>query len=223
MLENIDKYEKMDRYVRGEMSDSEREVYERELESDKELRARLHIVEDVKDGLQRRAEKLDKISVWERQHAQNKRKSPYKMLIASISVAAAVVAVIMISTPRTAGPVKDEVFQPTIPVIRGNHGVDMHRYWDEGKYEECLTAINDALAATQDELQSLDADSYEDYEYAYLLRQYEYDIDLLLWGRILTLYKLERYDEVLSEVTEYLQRDGYYKEDAEKLYERVNK
>ena len=64
MLEKSHIYDEIDRYLRGEMSTEESNAFEKELATNQELRARLHIVEDVKEGLHRRAEKLEKIQSW---------------------------------------------------------------------------------------------------------------------------------------------------------------
>ena len=54
MLGN-DRYDDIDRYMIDAMTPEEREAFVRDVESDASLRAHLHMVEDIRDSLGRRA------------------------------------------------------------------------------------------------------------------------------------------------------------------------
>ena len=224
MLEETHIYDEIDRYLRGEMSADERKAFQGKLSEDPELRTRLHIAEDVADGLRRRAEKQERIQEWEKTSVKEKAKLPRRIVMTSISVAAAVIAVVTLYVPKSNGVVQDEGFQPNITLtMREGLDLDVHAYWDEGRYEECLDAIGDEIDLYQNEMQSLDASQYEEDEYEYMLKRYEVAVEDLLWAKILTLYKMERYDEAFVLVSDYVSQDSYYQEDVQRLYDYLEK
>ena len=103
-------------------------------------------------------------------------------------------------------------------------GIDFNvdAYWDAGRYEECLVAISEKLTQYQEEMNSLDASQYEEDEYQYNLSLYTLVIDDLSWAKIMTMYKMGQYEDALLHVTDYLKSNGYYQEDAERLYSYLN-
>lgn len=224
MLGKNDRFDDIDRYVKGEMSDKECETFESEVQCDEELRARLHVVQDLKEGLQRRAEKLEQINRWNQDAAQKQQKRPRRFIMTGISAAAAVALVVTLSLPRSG-----EVSQQPSFVIpsRGSADVDVNGYWEAGKYEECMYAIEVEVAKYQDAIQEL-IENFEqglcpEKEYDSLFSDYTTDLDYLNWANILTLYKMGRYDEALEEVNAYLETGVNYLEEAEELYEQLTK
>ena len=130
MLEKSHIYDEIDRYLRGEMSTEESNAFEKELATNQELRARLHIVEDVKEGLHRRAEKLEKIQSWKETEVKGQSKRPRRVLLATLSVAAAVIAVITLSFPRSGGVMAQEEFSALCALACGSgkvHETHMER------------------------------------------------------------------------------------------------
>lgn len=223
MLEKSHIYDEIDRYLRGEMSTEESNAFEKELATNQELRARLHIVDDVKEGLHRRAEKLEKIQSWKETEVKGQSKRPRRVLLGTLSVAAAVIAVITLSFPRSGGVMAQEEFQPSMTIsMRAGIDFNVDAYWDEGRYEECLVAISEKLTQYQEEMNSLDASQYEEDEYQYNLSLYTLVIDDLSWAKIMTMYKMGQYEDALLHVTDYLKSNGYYQEDAERLYSYLN-
>ena len=52
MLGDTDRYDDIDRYVTDQMTPNERESFIQDVESDPSLKARVHLVEDIKDPFQ---------------------------------------------------------------------------------------------------------------------------------------------------------------------------
>ena len=101
MLGDTDRYDKIDRYVTDKMTPNERESFVKEMENDPSLRAQLHLVEDIKDGLVRRQEKVEQIQKWQQDSMKEKVKRSNVIRLSTISVAAAVMIGAFISYPTS--------------------------------------------------------------------------------------------------------------------------
>jgi hypothetical protein len=231
MLGKYDRFDDIDRYVKGEMSDKECEAFESELKHDEELRARLHVVQDVKEGLQRRAEKLEQINRWREDAARKQQKRPRRFIMTGISAAAAVALVVTLSLPRSGDISQQDMVLPSYSLpSRGEGGpdIDMNGYWEAGKYEECMAAIDKEIAEYQDAVRKLN-EEYEqglcpEEEYKNVLVSYEIDVDYLNWVKVLTLCEMGRYDDARIELDTYLEAGmKYYLDEASELYDKLKR
>lgn len=235
MLGKYDRFDDIDRYVKGEMSDKECEVFESELKHDEELRARLHVVQDVKEGLQRRAEKLEQINRWREDAARKQQKRHRRFIMTGISAAAAVALVVTLSLPRSGDISQQDMVLPSYSLPsyslpsrgEGAPDIDVNGYWEAGKYEECMAAIDKEIADYQDAVRKLNED-YEkglcpEDEFKNLRVNYEIDLDYLNWVKVLTLCEMGRYDDARIELDTYREAGMNYWDKAGELYDKLKR
>lgn len=220
MLGN-DRYDDIDRYMIDAMTPEEREAFVRDVESDASLRAHLHMVEDIRDSLGRRADKLSRMTEWK---AENHRKKKRVMQWTGVSIAAAVMLGVFISYPTSYAGLQDRRFEKELSSVirRGdNIGRDILSCWESEEYDRCLVLIHEELGEYETELDGL-RDLPED-EASAKAKEYQLSMDNLAWANIQTLLKMKQYESALIAVEEYIATDGIYKDKAVVLYKKLKK
>lgn len=224
MLGNQDRYDDIDRYVTGRMTSDEREAFIHEVEQDPTLKASLHLVEDICDGLERRQEKIDKIKAWQEDNNQKSISRTNVIKWSTVSIAAAVVMGVFISYPTSYSGLQDRGFEKEVSIVlRSTGDFNLVTFWEAEEYEGCLIAIKEEIDSYQRAIDSLDPENIPDEEYQDKMQSYNTSIDDLQWANIQTLLKMRRYDAALSEVESYISSDGFRKEKARKLYKRLKR
>lgn len=224
MLGNQDRYDDIDRYVTGRMTPDEREAFIHEVEQDPTLKASLHLVEDICDGLERRQEKIDKIKAWQEDNNQKSISRTNVIKWSTVSIAAAVVMGVFISYPTSYSGLQDHGFETEVStILRSTGDFNLVTFWEAEEYEGCLIAIKEEIDSYQRAIDSLDPENIPDEEYQDKMQSYNTSIDDLQWANIQTLLKMRRYDVALSEVESYISSDGFRKEKAQKLYKRLKR
>lgn len=223
MLDNQDRYDAIDRYVTGEMTPQEQESFLSDVKQDQTLGAQLRLVEDIRDGLERRNEKLEQIRLWEEEHraAANKRRAVMKFS-GSLSVAAALVAGVFLSYPTSYAGLQDREFVDEVWATRGSI-VDVGTYWEDESYEECLVAIETELQAKARESAELDPETMSPEVLQYNRDLIAISADYLSWANIQTLLKMRHYEEALMAVDAYIASDGDRMDKALKLQKRLRR
>lgn len=224
MLADIERYDDIDRYVTDQMTPDERESFLKDVESDAALRAHLHLVEDVKGGLERRYEKLDKMQQWQEKRQDEIRKSRKIIRLSTLSVAAAIILGVFISYPTSYVGLQDRGFQKEMKsMLRSSGDFSPIPYWDEKDYDACLIAIRKEIESYKDAMADLDSELLPEDEYKGMMELYAIQIDNLKWANIQTLLKMRRYEETLALVDEYLLSNGLRKETAIRLHKRLER
>lgn len=223
MLDYMEKHEDFDRYITGKMSDEERKSFNEEIEKDVILRAELHLREDLSDGIKRRAEKLEKIQSWEKSYTKEKNGRIRRLVWSSVSVAAAVVTVICISLSDFNTPSTYMIGIPEISApVRGASGLDVKSYWDEGRYEDCLQAIQKALEECKAEIETLKTSGLPTNEIEYKEAHGNLIVDDLQWAKILTLIKMGKTTEAAEHLNEYIMAGGNNDDEAKNLLHEIS-
>ena len=224
MLGNEDRYDDIDRYVTGQMSSQEREEFLAEVSQDASLKAQVHLVEDIRDGLVRRNEKLEKIHSWESSR-QNKAVAAKNVIKWSSLCAAAAVAIgVFISYPTSYMGLQDREFISQADFkVRGDSTLVLNDYWKAEGYEACLLAIHDESESWRQELSALEHAVMTDEEREFKVREAYSKLDYLAWAEIQTLLKARRYDEALTAVDAYIEAEGTRLEKALKLQKRLKR
>lgn len=224
MLGNQDRYDDIDRYVTGKMTSDESEAFIREVEQEPTLKASLHLVEDICDGLERRQEKIDKIKSWQ---TENKQKSISRSKVikwSAASIAAAVVMGVFISYPTSYSGLQDHGFEKEMStVMRSTDDFNLMAFWETEEYEGCLIAIKEEIDSYQSAIDGLDSEKMPNDEYQDKVLSYNTLIDDLQWANIQTLLRMRRYNAALSEVERYISSDGFRKDKAQKLHKRLKR
>ena len=224
MLADIERYDDIDRYVTDQMTPDERESFLKDVESDAALRAHLHLVEDVKGGLERRYEKLDKMQQWQEKRQDEIRKSRKIIRLSTLSVAAAIILGVFISYPTSYVGLQDRGFQKEMKsMLRSSGDFSPIPYWDEKDYDACLIAIRKEIESYKDAMADLDSELLPEDEYKGMMELYAIQIDNLKWANIQTLLKMRRHEETLALVDEYLLSNGLRKETAIRLHKRLER
>ena len=223
MLDNQDRYDAIDRYVTGEMTQQEQESFLRDVAQNQALGAQLRLVEDIMDGLARRDEKLQQIRLWEeeRRSAAKKRRAVMK-LSGSLSVAAALVAGVLLSYQTSYTGLQDREFVDEVWTARGSIA-DIGAYWEDESYEECLVAIESELQAKAQESANLDPETMSPEVLQYNRDLIAISEDYLSWANIQTLLKMRHYKEALTAVDAYIASDGDRMDKALKLQKRLRR
>lgn len=224
MLGDTDRYDKIDRYVTDKMTPNERESFVKEMENDPSLRAQLHLVEDIKDGLVRRQEKVEQIQKWQQDSMKEKVKRSNVIRLSTISVAAAVMIGAFISYPTSYHGLQDHGFKTEMQSLsRSTDDFNLMSYWDSKKYEDCLIAIQHEIDSCIDAMANLDSENLPAEEYEGKMESYSVQIDNLKWANIQTLLKMKRYSESLVATEKYISSNGIRKEAATKLQKRLRR
>lgn len=222
MLGDTDRYDDIDRYVTDQMTPNERESFVQDIESDPSLRARVHLVEDIKDGLVRRQEKIDQIKKWQQEGVGEKRKSATILKISTISVAAAIMIGAFISYPTSYHGLQDHAFETEMQsLLRSSDDFNLISYWDSKEYEVCLSAIRNEIESYEKTIDTLDPAILPEEEYKGMLELYSMQIDNLKWANIQTLLKMRKYEDALLDVERYMSEGGARSEEAFKLHKRL--
>ena len=224
MLGDTERYDDIDRYLTGQMAPNERESFLKEVESDAALRAHLHLVEDIKGGLERRYEKLDKIQRWQEKRQEEIRKSRNIVRLSTVSVAAAIILGVFISYPTSYVGLQDRGFQAEMKsVLRSSGEFSPIPYWDEKDYDACLIAIQKEIESYKNAMDNLESKMLPDREIRGIMELYAIQADNLKWANIQTLLKMKRYEDSLVAVEEYMSSGGKRKESAVRLHKRLKR
>lgn len=222
MLGDTDRYDDIDRYVTDQMTPNERESFIQDIENDPSLKARVHLVEDIKDGLVRRQEKIDQIKKWQQKGASEKIKSSTIIKISTISVAAAIMIGVFISYPTSYYGLQDHAFETEMQsLLRSSDDFNLISYWDSKDYEACLTAIQNEIVSSEKAIDALDPAIVPEEEYKGKLELYSMQIDNLKWGNVQTLLKMRKYEDALLDVERYMSAGGARSEEALKLHKKL--
>lgn len=222
MLGDTDRYDDIERYVTDQMTPNERESFIQDIENDPSLKARVHLVEDIKDGLVRRQEKIDQIKKWQQEGVSEKRKSATILKISTISVAAAIMIGAFISYPTSYYGLQDHKFETEMQsLLRSSDDFNLISYWDSKEYEACLTAIQNEIELNAKAIDALDPAILPEEEYKGMLDLYSMQIDNLKWANVQTLLKMRKYEDALLDVERYMSQGGARSEEALKLHKRL--
>lgn len=172
--------EQIDAYLRGEMSTTEKEAFEAELEHDSALAREVNMMHLIVDGLKNRQDKLDAISAW-REEARRKAvakvvvQHPWVPWVTAFSAAAALVAGVFLFSPISS-PVLPPDVENNHSIIRGTGLPDMDSLIEQGDFQKAIEVIDAEIA----ENDSLLRESIRVRDEAiYSVKKYEYAIQLL--------------------------------------------
>ena len=210
-------FDKIDRYIRKEMSQSELDFFEKEIAKNPELKAEVELTQQIANNLASRQHKLDKISRWKEKEKHTKRKL-YQVVGSVAAVAVLLVGVFVLQERSDDAGVKG-VKQYGGEVFRGGSGAtDVDALLQTKQYEKALMLIDslegDYKKAVYDGI-SVDLLSEE--------QLYEKEVNTLAlykltWQKIQALYGLERIDEVIELLHEFRHKEGEYKQKADSIW-----
>lgn len=146
-MNEIERQDRIDRYVRGEMSLAEKEDFLKEMAADSSLAEDVQLTEEISRRLGALEEKKHLMEQWENEmkegqtapHGADSGRSPMRTLYAVIGLAACLIVGFFFFNNNV-----DEE-----GAVRGSAYVEqIAKMIDEGKYEEAIGAIDEMLADT---------------------------------------------------------------------------
>lgn len=240
--------DKIDRYLRKEMTPEETEAFEQELQKDTSLREEVELTKDIIGSLEERQRKLEQMKEWDKEYAgyldemavaaprrvdaapaygtampcPEKKKSNL-VWIASITIAAClIIGVFMIRPGYDSVISHDEINTPIVNSYRGT--LSTHEIQDlitNGKNEQALTLI-DSLEENykMEAMQYHGKDSLTDEE-SYLLQANALVMYELEWLRINALIGDKQYEKAFGALGKYRMQGGVYQEKADSLWSEL--
>ena len=133
--------------------------------------------------------------------------------IVGIWAAACVMLGVFLGYPYSYWGLQDDDVMSYISRTSGvSYSVAIETMWDAKAYAESITYIDSAIA----ELMEIE------YEDEYDAQTRDFDVYCLSWARIQTLLKMRDYKSAYDSLEDFMIADGVYKEEAEKLYKKLN-
>ena len=205
--------DRIDNYVRGLMSDSERRSFESEMERDPELAAEVHRTQQIADRIAFMARKRADIALWEVERraaeALRRRRRVYGISAAAMIAVVAGIGITMLmhrSADMTAPAINAPVFRGAVADVD-----DIALMIEAKDYAEALTAIDSALA------DSVIPDSLPQEQIDYMMQLQVQRAYELKWLKIKVLLALGRTDEAVALLRTYSAMEGDHALQADSL------
>lgn len=241
--------DKIDRYLRKEMTSEETAAFEQELQNDVSLKEELELTKDIMGSLKERQRKLEQMKEWDKQYAKyveemavaeprvvnaapsygampsSRKKNRMFVWIASIGIAACLIAgVFMIRPSYDHSIINDGINSPIVGSYRGTFFAhEIQNLIAQGKNEQALVLI-DSLEENykKETMQYHGKDSLTEEE-SYDLQTNALALYELEWLRIKALMGGKQYEKAFNALDEYRMREGNYQEKADSLWNVLKK
>lgn len=209
--------DKIDRYLRGEMTDSEKKAFENVLAGDDILRQRVDSMRDIVDAVETRVMKEHLAALDEVRH---KRAKSYRIGgVVSALAACLLLAVFFLrigddhlSIPVTI-PSDLEVYERG-----GTHTQDVVKLLHDGQYDEALILIDSLKTVYRSEDSLVLAKKINTEEDIYVHECDSVVLYQLGWLRIQSLIGQKKYHEVCDLLEQYRLQEGDYRNIADSLW-----
>lgn len=215
---------KVDRYLRGEMTEQERCEFEDQLKDDIDLQEAYEFTIQVQEALRSHREKTEMMRRWDMEYCETEKTERMRrvfrnQMIGGLLVAAVLVIGLFLFYPRQVEmpPLEKEHFE----IYRsGGNLTQIAELILAGEYSEALIQIEskekEFIQSSSDSLSVLAGEERERAEYeAAVVRQ---ESDHLKWLKVYALMGLERRTEALLLLDELRSRNGMYRHLADSLY-----
>lgn len=211
--------QRIDKYLRKEMSSTEKIYFEQEMLNNEELRKEVEVTFLLKKSLDDRQRKLLQVKRW-----TNKRRNLSLKILSVISVAAILVLAFIINIPENQQYAANDVVAKNEKVVRTQQKAQkviqsMRHSMEKGNDSEAMQVLDDWEASPEKiTMNQLTCDDSQ----AVVLSQSEKetlkkDIYELQWLKICLLVKQGEKNEALSLLKSFVSMDGRYKENADSL------
>lgn len=211
--------QRIDKYLRKEMSSTEKIYFEQEMLNNEELRKEVEVTFLLKKSLDDRQRKLLQVKRW-----TNKRRNLSLKILSVISVAAILVLAFIINIPENQQYAANDVVAKNEKVVRTQQKAQkviqsMRHSMEKGNDSEAMQVLDDWEASPEKiTMNQLTCDDSQ----AVVLSQSEKetlkkDIYELQWLKICLLVKQGEKNEALSLLKSFVSMEGRYKENADSL------
>ena len=208
---------KIDRYLRGEMTDREKNAFENILAGDDALPQRGELTEDIIDAVETRAMKEHLAAL---DAVRSKRNKAYKIGgVVSVLAACLVLAVFFLRVGD------DHLSIPvTIPSDLGiyerggTHTQDVVKLLNDSQYEEALILIDSLRTVYRSEDSLILDKKIKTEEDVYVHECDSIVLYQLEWLRIQSLIGQKKYNEIRESLEQYRLQEGDYRDKADSLW-----
>lgn len=208
---------KIDRYLRGEMTEREKNAFENILAGDDALRQRVELMKDIIDAVETRAMKEHLVAL---DVVRSKRNQVYKIgRIVSVLAACLVLAVFFfhVGDDHLSIPV-------TIPSDLGmyqrggTHTRNVVKLLNDSQYDEALILVDSLRIVYRSEDSLVLAKKIKTEEDVYIHECDSIVLYQLEWLRIQSLIGQKKYNEVRESLEQYRLQEGDYRDKADSLW-----
>lgn len=232
----------IDDFLLGKMSDEERQAFEEEVKSDKELQEQLEFTKDVQHVMKSRNEKLAKIKEWENNQTRKngikatsaiKHKSRLRIIYWLSGIAAIFIGGVFVFTTyrlpdnNSFDNRYSHYSKNNVSSRRANHNkLGAIKPLEEADDNQTLAMLekNEEIINLKIMLYHRDRNSRGDSQFSIEDLHVQYDSLLSLkWEKVPVLIRLKRYEEALTILDEIRHSNNKYTEKADSLYHQLQK
>ena len=217
---------KIDAYLRGEMTVEDIRKFEFEVENDPSLSEQLELTRQLQQVLTKRQAKLEKMAQWDREiHQSSVSKQPSNrwrwLYVGMVAVACLLGVFVLFPTDRKVDYVYDaDFFQREIPYRGANSGSDIDQLIVSGNFVEALSAIDSLERLCQLDLETIVKDG-NDEEAEYHRLVIAETLYQLTWERIHLCLAQNEVDQAVSLLQQFRMQNGEFQTKAEQLWVKL--
>lgn len=229
-----DNQDRIDAYLRGEMTSEERFEFEKDKDTNMALRQEYLETKAIADALADRKEKLDMMAHWDMEEELRLKILHRRMLIRRWTIgfsAAACLAIgffavrpMFLTTTSVPGNnfVMPDFSQETY-YRGGNSDIEMlDSVISSRDYAKALALSNSLINENRLEIAQYEQKDSLTVKDSYRKLQYENNLYDLEWRRINLLLALNQKEEAMSILKEFIYKDGAYKTEADSILKTLN-
>ena len=228
---NQEYQDKIDKYLLGQMSDTESLNFEKEMAEDKDLMEQLEFTKNVKDAIVGRNRRLAQIKEWkEAYEAKNASEVEVKNRIAKrhyLYLVSGIAAIFIVGFFLFSPIVFDTDSSSEHPISvnvsslrNGEDNTDIAKMINEGNYDLALSKIERKEKDLESDKLQMERErvNMDTEEYVYLQEVHEIQKDELSLLKAYALIGLKRSEEAMSILDGIRQRNSMFKSQADSLY-----
>lgn len=209
--------DKIDRYLREEMTDSERNAFENALAGDDTLRQRVELMRDIVDAVETRGMEEHLRILDEVRH---KRRIVYRIAGVVSALAACLLLSVLflrVGDDNLSIPVSISSYYGEFE-RGGTYSQDIVKMLRDNHYDEALSLIDSLEIAYRSEDSLLLTKSVKTEEDIYIHEKDSIALYQLGWLRIQALIGSKKYREVRESLKQYRLQEGDYRDKADSLW-----
>lgn len=225
------KQDRIDRYILGQLSEDEKIKFEEDLFKDIELYEQYKYTNMLKETISSQAHIEELMCQWDKELYENREEAHYpkwnkKIWYWTSAIAAIFIATIFIIAPyKSSSDIKYETFINEYSRNSGNELYQIDSLLIKKNYSYALILIENTEKKVNISLyqfnETVNKEQQEQLEYE--LQEIKRYSDDLTWMKIYALIGLNREKEALSLLGVLKVKDGFYKEKADSLYQKIKK
>lgn len=223
----MDNQDRIDAYLRKELSETERKMFEDELESNSSLAEDFALTKNLVKALESRQQKIRKMERWQQQlDVEERAASTARTLIRRMVIISGIAACVLLGffSQNSQTGHQLPVFESSGLTYRGQFSdiENIDCLLNEGKYKQALEEIDLQEKEYADIIAHLVSTEQLKEEQIYEKELTEEVLYVLTWRKINVLLVLGKKNEALQILHYYRFTNGLYQKDANRLWARFH-